>query len=43
MLIIKDGISREIDEKNLQEYRDKGYIPVEAKNTPKAKEKPAKE
>ena len=29
MLVAKDGISREIDEKNLQVYKDKGYVPVE--------------
>jgi len=28
MLVAKDGISREIDEKNLQVYKDKGYVPV---------------
>ena len=31
MLIQKDGITREIDPKNLQEYKDKGYVPVEKK------------
>ena len=31
MLIRKGGITREIDEKHLQEYRDKGYLPVEHK------------
>ena len=29
MLVAKGGISREIDEKNLQVYKDKGYVPVE--------------
>lgn len=29
MLVAKNGISREIDEKNLQVYKDKGYVPVE--------------
>ena len=29
MLVAKNGISREIDEKNLQVYKDKGYAPVE--------------
>lgn len=29
MLIIKGGISRNIEEKYLQEYLDKGYKPVE--------------
>lgn len=29
MLIEKGGISREIDEKHLQQYRDKGYRAVE--------------
>ena len=43
MIVKKGGISRLIDEKNLQEYRDKGYTPVEVENTPKTKEKPAKE
>ena len=28
MLVAKNGISREIDEKNLQVYKDKGYVPV---------------
>lgn len=28
MLVAKGGISREIDEKNLQVYKDKGYVPV---------------
>ncbi len=28
MLVAKNGISREIDEKNLQVYKDKGYAPV---------------
>lgn len=28
MLVAKNGISREIDEKNLQVYKDKGYKPV---------------
>ena len=32
MLVAKGGISREIDEKNLQVYKDKGYVPV--KKTP---------
>ncbi len=31
MLIRKGGITRDIDEKDLQEYRNKGYIPVENK------------
>lgn len=32
MLVVKkNGISREIDEKNLQVYKDKGYVPVEDK------------
>lgn len=31
MLIKKGGICREIDEKNLQEYKDKGYAPAEEK------------
>ena len=31
MLVAKNGISREIDEKNLQVYKDKGYKPVEGK------------
>lgn len=35
MLIIKCGISREIDEKNLQVYLDKGYAPVEIKEKSK--------
>jgi len=35
MLIVKGGISREIEEKNLQEYIDKGYAPVETKDKPK--------
>lgn len=39
MLIIKDGISRDIDENRLQEYLDKGYKPVEESKT----KKPAKE
>ena len=29
MLIQKGGISRNIDPKNLQRYKDKGYAPVE--------------
>ncbi len=32
MFIIKGGISREIDERNLQEYIDKGYAPAGVKN-----------
>lgn len=35
MLIEKDGISREIDEKNLQKYKDKGYVPVKPAEKPK--------
>jgi hypothetical protein len=35
MLIAKDGISREIDEKNLQVYKDKGYVPIEDKTPTK--------
>lgn len=34
MLVKKGGISREIDEKRLEEYREKGYEPV--KPEPKA-------
>jgi len=41
MLVAKNGISREIDEKNLQVYKDKGYMPVEdykpAESKPPAK------
>lgn len=33
MLIIKGGISRDIDKKNLQQYKDKGYTVVEQENT----------
>lgn len=32
MFIIKGGISREIEEKNLQSYVNKGYAPVEVVN-----------
>lgn len=39
MLVIKGGISREIDEKNLQVYRDKGYVPVESKTPTKPPKK----
>ena len=43
MIVIKGGISRNIDEKNLQIYIDNGYKPVEVeeKNSGKklAKEK----
>ena len=42
MLIIKDGISREIDEKNLQEYLDKGYKLIKPIEQRKPK-KPVKE
>jgi hypothetical protein len=52
MRIVKGGISREIDEKNLQVYRDRGYSVVREefpedvepirKERP-AKKKPAKE
>ncbi|ADY54707.1 hypothetical protein Sgly_0341 [Syntrophobotulus glycolicus DSM 8271] len=38
MLIAKDGISREIDKSRLQEYRNKGYVPVEAQE--QVKERP---
>lgn len=31
MLIQKGGILRDIDEKRLQEYKDKGYQPVQNK------------
>jgi hypothetical protein len=31
MLVQKGGITREIDPGRLQEYKDKGYMPVEAK------------
>lgn len=31
MLVEKDGISRDIDEKKLQEYLNKGYLPAEEK------------
>mgnify|MGYP000944883291 CR=1 FL=1 len=40
MLIKKSGISRDIDEKDLQVYRDKGYSVAEEKAE---KEKPVKE
>ncbi len=40
MLIAKGGISREIDEENLQVYKDKGYDVVEEKPD---KKKPAQE
>ncbi len=43
MLIAKGGISREIEEKNLQEYIDKGYKPVEENHNdspPETKNKP---
>lgn len=31
MLIRKGGITRDINPKNLQAYKDKGYTPVEEK------------
>ena len=39
MLIAKGGISRNIDEKDLQVYREKGYSVAEEKKKP-AQEKP---
>lgn len=35
MLIQKGGILRDIDEKRLQEYKDKGYLPVQSKTVRK--------
>jgi len=34
MLIRKGGISRNIDPKNLQRYKDKGYVPAERPAAP---------
>lgn len=34
MLIQKGGISRNIDPKNLQRYKDKGYAPVKQPAAP---------
>lgn len=31
MLIKKDGVTRNIDSKRLQEYKEKGYTPAENK------------
>jgi hypothetical protein len=43
MLIQKGGICREIDPKNLQEYKDKGYVSAEDKKPEKpADKKPRK-
>jgi hypothetical protein len=41
MLIVKGGISRNIDEKNLQVYINKGYKPIEIKKELKEKSKKA--
>lgn len=43
MLIMKGGIRRNIDEKRLQEYRDKGYTAVEEKEGPVKKAERSKE
>lgn len=34
MLIEKDGITRNIDEKRLAEYKAKGYTPIDMKKAP---------
>jgi hypothetical protein len=39
MLIVKGGISREIDEKDLQVYRDKGYSVAGEKDSDEKPEK----
>ena len=39
MLIVKGGISREIDEKDLQVYLDKGYKPVKIEPVETEREK----
>lgn len=39
MLIQKGGICREIDEKHLQQYKDKGYSVAEKSQEPKPKKK----
>jgi len=36
MLIQKGGITRNVDDKRLQEYKDKGYAAVEEKTTTEA-------
>lgn len=44
MLIIKDGISREVSKRNLHEYLEKGYVLVETptEKEPEKKETPVK-
>lgn len=39
MLVVKGGVYRNIPEAKLQEYKDKGYRPVEEKTSSKGKEK----
>ena len=42
MLIVKDGISREIDKSRLQEYKDKGYVVYSIPEKPKPKKEEKK-
>ena len=39
MRIVKDGISRNIDENKISEYKDKGYVPVTESEESKEYEK----
>lgn len=43
MRIEKGGISRNIDEKKISEYKDKGYVPVTESEESKEHEKPLEE
>lgn len=43
MLIQKGGVSRNIDEKRLHEYKAKGYTPAKEPEQKAAPKKPAKE
>lgn len=42
MLVRKGGITRQIDDKRLQEYKDKGFEPVAAKEARQPKEPDSK-
>lgn len=43
MRIVKGGISRNIDENKIFEYKDKGYVPVTESEESKEYEKPLEE